>query len=170
MKSENIQYRTAPTPIEAKAPEQRQAQGGQMVLTGYAAVFNEPTSLGRFNEVITPEAFEAANMEDVRFLIDHSGVPLGRTSAGTMELATDARGLRYRVTLPETARARELYEAVRRGDISQSSFAFRIGREDWEQREGRLTRFVRSISVVLDASAVTFPAYEQTTVEALPFG
>lgn len=170
MKSENIQYRTAPTPIEAKAPEQRQAQGGQMILAGYAAVFNEPTSLGRFDEVITAEAFEAANLEDVRFLVDHSGVPLGRTSAGTMELATDARGLRYKVVLPETARARELYEAVRRGDISQSSFAFRIGREDWEQVDGRLTRFVRSISVVLDTSAVTFPAYEQTTVEALPFG
>ena len=164
MKNEEIQYRTAPVPLSAEPINQRAKDGAGLVLSGYAAVFNETTSLGRFDEMVLPEAFREADLSDVRFLVDHTGVPLGRTASGTMQLETDARGLRYVVNLPDTARGRELYEAVRRGDVSQSSFAFIIEKESWNETNGRLVRSIEKIQTVLDASAVTFPAYANTSV------
>jgi len=164
MKSE-IQYRQAPEPIKAAPINQRANDGGQMIVEGYAAVFNQSTNLGQFYELIAPGAFDAADMSDVRFLVDHTGVPLGRSSAGTMSLEIDGQGLRYRVTLPDTARGRELYTAISRGDISQSSFAFTIEAQTWTESNGQLLRSVDKIGTVLDASAVTFPAYPTTSVE-----
>ena len=165
---EKINIRKASGTINAANVEQRQKHGGQMMLEGYAAIYSSFTNLGRFDEVILPGAFNNADLSDARFLIDHAGVPLGRTSAGTMVLTPDARGLKYSVTLPETARAVEVYEAVRRGDLSQSSFAFTIAAEDWQTVEGRRTRYIERVGVVVDASVVTFPAYAETTAEALP--
>lgn len=163
-----INYRKAAGLIKAANVEERQNHGGQMVLEGYAAVYNSFTNLGRFDEVILPGAFDAADITDARFLIDHGGIPLGRTSSGTMVLTPDARGLKYSVTLPETARAAEVYEAVRRGDLSQSSFAFTIAAEDWQTVNGRKTRYIERVGLVVDASVVTYPAYAETTAEALP--
>ena len=164
MKSD-IQYRTAPDPIQAAPVNQRAKDGGQMIVEGYAAVFNQSTNLGQFYELIAPGAFDGADMSDVRFLIDHTGVPLGRSSSGTMSLEVDSVGLRYRVQLPDTARGRELYTAIQRGDISQSSFAFTIEAQTWTESGGQLLRSVDKIGTVVDASAVTFAAYPTTSVE-----
>lgn len=162
MKNE-IQYRFAPEPMRPAEAEARKV-GGPMKLAGYAALYDSVTNLGQFNEVIAPGAFDNANLEDVRFLVDHEGLPLGRTSAGTMTVEADLRGLRYEVSLPDTSRGRELYEAVRRGDISQSSFAFTIDSQAWSESNGQLLRTIQRVGLVLDASAVVYPAYQETTV------
>lgn len=168
MKSK-INYRNSVGTISATEVNQRASKPGKMMLEGYAAVYNSRTNLGRFDELIMPGAFDAADISDARFLIDHEGMPLGRTSAGTMKLTPDKKGLRYVVFLPETERARELYEAVKRGDLNKSSFAFTIAAEDWQMENGRQTRYIQSISTVVDASVVTFPAYLDTSAEILEF-
>ena len=164
--NEKINYRKASGKIYAAEVEQRQNNGGAMILQGYAAIYNSRTDLGQFDEVILSGAFNSADTSDARFLVDHGGIPLGRTSAGTMQLEADAKGLKYTVQLPETARAVELYEAIRRGDLSHSSFAFTIGAEDWKTENGRRVRYIEAINLVVDASVVTFPAYPETSVEA----
>jgi HK97 family phage prohead protease len=143
-------------------------------LVGYAAMTNAETVIGSgphaFRERIAPGAFtDAIGRDDVRALFNHDpNYVLGRTKAGTLRLEEDARGLRYDVTPPETAWAKDLMTSVSRGDITQSSFGFIVEDQDWEQpaQRGELPlRTIRKVSL-FDVSPVTYPAYEQTSVSA----
>lgn len=145
--------------------EVREAEGDDMVLEGYAAVFNSETDLGHFREVISPGAFDDVMTDDVRALINHDpNLILGRTANGTLELSTDERGLKYRVKLGGQQYAKDFYESVKRGDISQSSFAFTIDKQSWN--EERTVRSVDKVRQLLDVSPVTYPAYAAATVQA----
>jgi len=136
-----------------------------MTLEGYAAVYNSETDLGAFREVIRPGAFDDVMDNDVRALINHDpNLILGRTSNGTLELSTDERGLKYKVKLGDQQYARDFYESVKRGDISQSSFAFTIDKQSWN--EERTVRSVDKVRQLLDVSPVTYPAYAAATVQA----
>ena len=136
-----------------------------MTLEGYAAVFNSETDLGAFREVIRPGAFDDVMDNDVRALINHDpNLILGRTSNGTLELSTDERGLKYRVKLGNQQYAQDFYESVKRGDITQSSFAFTIKEQSWN--EERTVRSVDKVRTLLDVSPVVFPAYSAATVQA----
>jgi HK97 family phage prohead protease len=135
---------------------------GPMRLQGYAAVFDQRTDLGPFFELIKPGAFDGANLADVRFMINHTGLPLGRTTARTLALGIDGTGLHYTVNLPDTETARELYAAVHRGDVTGSSFGFTIKTEAWDTRQA--LRSILEIGQVFEISAVAFPAYEGTRV------
>jgi hypothetical protein len=92
---------------------------------------------------------------------------LGRTKAGTLTLTEDEIGLRYDITLPNTLAAKELHESIKRGDISQSSFAFRVVKDSWPSvRSGEMPlRQIEDVEL-FDVSPVTYPAYEDTTVSA----
>ena len=145
--------------------EVREADSDDMVLEGYAAVFNSETDLGHFREVIKPGAFDDVMTNDVRALINHDpNLILGRTENGTLELSTDERGLKYRVKLGNQQYAKDFYESVKRGDISQSSFAFTIKEQSWN--EERTVRSVDKVRQLLDVSPVTYPAYAAATVQA----
>ena len=145
--------------------EVREADSDDMVLEGYAAVFNSETDLGHFREVIKPGAFDDVMNNDVRALINHDpNLILGRTENGTLELSTDERGLKYRVKLGNQTYAKDFYESVKRGDISQSSFAFTIKDQSWN--EERTVRSVDKVRQLLDVSPVTYPAYAAATVQA----
>ncbi len=145
--------------------EVRDAEGDEMTLEGYAAVFNSETDLGAFREVIRPGAFDDVMDNDVRALINHDpNLILGRTGNGTLELSTDERGLKYKVKLGDQQYARDFYESVKRGDISQSSFAFTIDKQSWN--EERTVRSVDKVRQLLDVSPVTYPAYSAATVQA----
>jgi hypothetical protein len=145
--------------------EVREADSDDMVLEGYAAVFNSETDLGHFREVIKPGAFDDVMSNDVRALINHDpNLILGRTENGTLELSTDERGLKYRVKLGNQQYAKDFYESVKRGDISQSSFAFTIKDQSWN--EERTVRSVDKVRQLLDVSPVTYPAYAAATVQA----
>lgn len=135
-------------------------------VSGYAAVFNQTTDLGRMLERIEPGAFDGADMSDVRLLINHEGLPLARTASGTMALLIDERGLKYVATLDATEQAHALASAARRGDVSQSSFAFTIDRQRFEEQDGKPLRIIERVGKVLDVSPVTYPAYEGTEFKA----
>ena len=145
--------------------EVREAEGDDMMLEGYAAVYNSETDLGHFREVIKPGAFDDVLDNDVRALINHDpNLILGRTTNGTLELSVDERGLKYKVKLGDQQYAKDFYESVKRGDISQSSFAFTIDKQSWN--EERTVRSVDKVRQLLDVSPVTYPAYAAATVQA----
>ena len=140
-------------------------ENGEMIIEGYAALYNSETDLGVFRESISPGAFDDVLNDDVRALINHDpSLILGRSSAGTLELSTDEFGLKYRVKLGEQQYAKDLYSSIKRGDISQSSFAFTIKDQSWS--EDRSTRKVEKVAKLLDVSPVTYPAYKSATVAA----
>lgn len=145
------------------------------IIVGRPIVYESMTDLGDFNEIIHRGALDKTNLQDVRFLVNHdtSKIPLARsrrnTKNSTMQLTVDDNGLSVRVLLDteNNADAKALYSAVQRGDISGMSFMFGIDGEDWEDLESdHPTRHIRSISTVVEVSAVTFPAYEDTEISA----
>ena len=147
--------------------ETRQAEDGTMRLSGYAAVFNDNSVPLPFVERIAPGAFRKTLTEtpDVRLLINHEGLPLARTKNGTLTLREDDRGLYMDAVIADTQEGRDLYKLVKRGDLDQMSFAFRVVRQKWS--EDRSTRLLTELSLADgDVSVVTYPAYPTTTVEA----
>jgi HK97 family phage prohead protease len=148
--------------IEKRAVTVRamEPDGGGRQLQGYAAMYGVLSEdLGGFREQVAPGAFLNVGTADVRALFDHSSAyVLGRTTAGTLRLLDDARGLAVEVDLPETSWARDVWESVKRGDINQMSFGFRTLKDSWV---GNL-RTLLAVEL-LEVSLVAFPAYPQTT-------
>lgn len=143
------------------------------VITGRPIVYESKTDLGIFDEVIARGALDGADLRDVRFLVNHdtSKIPLARSRNNnvnsTMQLMPDQDGLAIRVNLDvqNNTEARNLYSAIERGDITGMSFMFRVDKEEWSNLESdHPLRTVRSISDVVEVSAVTFPAYESTSI------
>jgi len=140
-------------------------ENGERVIEGYAAKYDNETNIGPFKESISRGAFDNVLDNDVRALINHDpSLVLGRTSSGTLELTSDDIGLKYRVKLGSQQYATDLYESIKRGDISQSSFAFTIKEQSWS--EDRSSRKVEEVAQLLDVSPVTYPAYKEATVVA----
>lgn len=139
------------------------------VLEGYAAVYGAEADMGYYRESIQPGAFSRAlaDRHDVRALLNHDpNFVLGRSTSGTLEMEEDAKGLRVRITPPDTSWARDLMISVKRGDISQMSFAFRSVREDWDhQNPVAPLRKLQDLDL-FDVSVVTYPAYADTSVMA----
>ena len=143
------------------------------VITGRPIVYNSKTDLGWFDEIIEAGALDKADLRDVRFLVNHdtSMIPLARSrnnnANSTMQLMVDPEGMLIRVNLDlkNNSDARNLYSAIERGDISGMSFMFRIDGEEWQDLESEHpTRIIKSISDVEEVSAVTWPAYEDTSI------
>lgn len=143
----------------------------KMIVEGYALRFNTLSNdLGGFVETISPEALKEADLSDVRCLIDHdSSKVLGRTTSETLELKIDDEGLYFRAQLPNTTYAKDLYENIRLGNINQCSFGFILDEDgdEFEKREedGLFKRTLRKIKSLFDVSIVTYPAYNDTSVE-----
>lgn len=137
-------------------------------IEGYAAVYNAETDLGWFMEEIASGAFAESDITDVVALFNHDpNFPLARTSSGTLQLSLDDKGLKYRFEAPDTTFGEDLLKMIRRGDISQSSFAFTIKDEMWVEEIGKKPkRLIRSIDTLFDVSPVTYPAYKETSVTA----
>lgn len=145
-------------------------------LTGQPIVYNERTNLGWYDEVIADGALSKADLRDVRFLINHNTdmIPLARSrnnnANSTMQLEViEGKGMTIRVDLDteNNAEAKSLYSAVNRGDISGMSFMFTVDADTWEDIDTEHpTRTITDISKVFEVSAVTFPAYEATSIQA----
>ena len=148
--------------VEVRAIEVRAEEN--MTITGYASVYGDEYDLGYFTERVAPGAFEGRLDDDVRLLINHEGMPLARTTNGTLELTTDGRGLFYRAQLADTQEGRDLYKLIQRGDITQSSFAFTIDDDEWTA--DRKLRTIKRVGRLYDVSPVTYPASPTTTVQA----
>jgi HK97 family phage prohead protease len=140
-------------------------EGDENVVVGYGSVFNTLSNeLGGFREIIAEGAFDGRLNDDVRFLINHDGLPLARTTNGTLKLTTDERGLKYEAKVANTSLGRDLIELMRNGTINQSSFAFVVEDDSWEVRDGVNVRTINKVSRLYDVSAVTYPAYEEASV------
>ena len=148
-------------------------------LTGTPIVFDQVTDLGMIREVIDKGALANTDLRDVRFLVGHdtSSIPLARSrnnnENSTMQLSVNENGMDIRVDLDieGNPRAKELYSAVKRGDISGMSFMFTVDKDAWEDLESEQPlRRITSISRVFEVSAVTFPAYEGTDIQAASEG
>ncbi len=146
------------------------------IIVGRPIVFGKRTNIaGLFDEVIEKGALDETDLTDVRFLTNHdtNKLPLARsrknTKNSTMQLQTDDEGLSIRVDLDteNNTDAKNLYSAVKRGDISGMSFMFGVDQEEWEDLESDMPlRKIQKISTVIEVSAVTFPAYEDTSISA----
>lgn len=156
--------------FELRAEENEQHVG---VITGRPIVYESKTDLGIFDEVIARGALDGADLRDVRFLVNHdvSKIPLARSrnnnANSTMQLMPDEQGMAIRVNLDvlNNTDARNLYSAIERGDITGMSFMFRVDKEEWSNLESdHPLRTIRSISDVVEVSAVTFPAYDSTSI------
>ena len=144
-------------------------------LTGRPIVFGQRTNLGMYDEIIEQGALDTTDLKDVRFLINHNVdmIPLARSrnnnENSTMQMSVDADGMGIRVDLDteRNADAKSLYSAVERGDISGMSFMFTVDKDSWDDAETEHpVRHVRSIRQVFEVSAVTFPAYSSTVIQA----
>lgn len=145
------------------------------IITGRPIVYESKTNMGYFDEIIHKGALDDADLTDIRFLVNHdlSKIPLARSRRNnknsTMQLTVDAKGLSIRVTLDtdNNTEARNLYSAVKRGDITGMSFMFSIDNEEWEDLESdHPTRHIHKIGTVVEVSAVTLPAYDSTEINA----
>lgn len=142
---------------------------GNLYIEGYFAVYGSKYWLWEeAYETIEPGTFDGQTDGDVRALINHdTGMVLGRTTAGTLELRTDEKGLWGRIHInPNDQDAMNCYERVKRGDVSQCSFGFDITEQDVEYAEGQPTVWKIKAVKLYEVSVVTFPAYEDTSVEA----
>lgn len=169
MKNKALEQRSYNFEVRAEETEQGN------IITGRPIVYNSRTDMGWFDEIIEAGALMNTDLTDVRFLVNHdtSKIPLARSRRNngnsTMHLTVDEAGMSIRVTLDteNNSEARALYSAVQRGDISGMSFMFGISDEEWENLESdHPTRHIRAISTVVEVSAVTFPAYESTEINA----
>tara|TARA_R110002050_G_scaffold160718_1_gene290106 strand:+ start:4953 stop:5858 length:906 start_codon:yes stop_codon:yes gene_type:complete len=145
---------------------------GKDVVIGHAAVFNSLSEdLGGFREKIQPGAFDDVLKDDTRAYFNHDpNLILGRTEAGTLRLSVDETGLRYELDVPDTTAGRDLKENMRLGNITQSSFAFTIGKDGdaWERAEnGADIRTIKKVKRLYDVSPVSLPAYPSANDLAL---
>lgn len=145
-------------------------------IEGRPIVYGKETVIGEmFREEICAGALDKTDLTDVRFLVNHdtSKIPLARSrhnnENSTMQLKVDEKGLQIRayMDVENNAEAKALYSAVERRDITGMSFLFGVTKERWEDLKKELPkRFIEEISTVIEVSAVTFPAYEDTEITA----
>lgn len=152
--------------LEIRTAQTEDGQAEQPVICGYAAVYNSESDLlyGFFREKIMPGAFDGSIGNDIRALWNHNQqYVLGRTTAGTLNIRSDAKGLYFEVTPPNTSWANDLCESIRRKDVNQMSFGFETIQDNWEALEdGSEMRELIEVNL-LEVSVVTFPAYQATS-------
>lgn len=143
-------------------------------LSGRPIVFGQRTDLGWYDEVIENGALDETDLKDVRFLVNHNTdmIPLARSrnnnANSTMQMSVDQDGMAIRVDLDtdNNSDAKNLYSAVGRGDITGMSFMFAVDADSWDNVDTEHpTRHILSIRKVMEVSAVTFPAYSQTSIQ-----
>jgi len=156
---------------EIRAAEPTAGGSNALILSGRPIIYDTPTSImdgsGSYTEIISRGALDSADLSDVRLLYNHdfSKVPLARTPK-TMTLSVDGQGLTMRAELPDTEAAREVYEAVKRGDLSGMSFAFTVPDGGDSYNAATNTRTISKIAKVYECSVVPYPAYPTTSIEA----
>ena len=144
------------------------------IITGRPVVLNSRTDLGFCDEVIDSGALQKTDLRDVRLCLNHDTSYVYARSrqnngSSTMQIMTDAIGLTFTAGLDiqNSPKAQDLYSAVKRGDIDKMSFMFTIDGYEWENlKSDHPTRHITSIGTIFEISAVTFPAYDSTSISA----
>lgn len=138
----------------------------EMIVEGYAVVFDQETDLGWCKEIIDRNAFEGANMSDCVLKYNHNDnlLILARTRNKSLELTIDDHGLKIRANLIDITQNRDIYKMVKAGLLDKMSFAFTVAETSWDYETD--TRTVLRISKLYDVSIVDVPAYDSTEVYA----
>lgn len=157
-------------------PAAEKRDDGTAQISGRPIVYNSPTDIGgMFREIIMPGALDGADLKDVPLLVNHNDkmIPVARSRRNngnsTMRLFTDANGLGFNASLDiaRNVTAAELFSAVDRRDIDGMSFAFQVDDERWEGLDTDYpTRYINRFSRIREISAVTFPAYDASEINA----
>ncbi len=152
------------------------SEGESCIVEGYAAKFNTETVLFEYNsysrgkveyrEKIDPNAFNECNMSDVVMLYDHEGRVLARTSNNTLTLTVDDIGLKVRADLSGTQLGRDVFAEIRDGYVTKMSFSFTVDEEKNEQANTYDIRTITKVKQLHDVSAVSIPAYDDTSINA----
>lgn len=158
-----LERRSVPTEFEVRS------EGDAFQFYGYALKWDARSqNLGGFRERVAMGATaDSIGRDDIRALFNHDpNLVLGRNRSGTLRLSEDSEGLHYEVDMPDTSYARDLATAMERGDVSQSSFGFKVagpdGQDFAEDEDGFPLRTLNKISL-FDVSPVTYPAYTDST-------
>ena len=147
----------------------------KILIEGEPIVFNQKTDIGGFwEESIDPGAIDEETLRDVRFLVNHNFdmIPLARsrrnTQNSTMRLKIGESAVSMEADLDEkNPKAIELDSAIKRGDISGMSFAFLVDGDKWDDLDSDYPkRTITHIAEIYEVSAVTWPAYEQTSISS----
>ena len=158
--NDNREYRN----MELRIAPVEEGDEPSFFVEGHAATFQPYTLMTiddiDYKEQIMPDAFEGADLSDVVFRVDHTGPVYARTSAGTVQVWTDERGLAQKTDLGMTARGRELFADIAAGNYPQMSFAFRVAEDHYDKATH--TRIIDRIDKVFDVSPVCFPANPTT--------
>lgn len=147
------------------------------VIEGVPIVFDKETVIydycGQYREVIEKDALKNTDMKDVRLFVNHDTDKLtlarSKNGKGTMSFEVQEDGVHMRATLDteNNTEAKNLYSAIKRGDMDGMSFMFRVDKDEWEDLDSDLPlRKIKSISIIHEVSVVNFPAYNQTSVSA----
>lgn len=147
-----------------------QSEESAPVIEGYFAVFADETELcpGIFEEIAVGAFDKSLKENDIRGLFNHrTDLVLGRLSSGTLELKVDDHGLYGTLSINAADNeAMNVYQRVKRGDVSNCSFGFNPIQEETINRDDGSVKFVVKEADLMEVSIVTFPAYPQTEVEA----
>ena len=150
---------------EIRIAEMRALDNEDMIIEGYAAVFNQTTDLGWCKEIIDSRAFEKCDMNDCCLNYNHGqSKAIARTRNGSLELIVDSVGLKIRAKLIDTTEGIDIYKSVKAGLLDKMSFAFTVKEEKWDYDTD--TRTITNIDKLFDVSIVDIPAYEGTSVFA----
>lgn len=173
MKTLEIENRFLSFDVRADEKQESEEKG---IVEGYAVVYDKKTDIcGYFEETIKRGALDNADLKDVPLLVNHDTdtIPVARSrrnnGSSSMTLTVDEKGLKIRaeLDLKNNARASELYSAIKRGDISGMSFMFTVKTDEWTDEDTDYPkRIITEIAKVYEVSAVTFPAYNDTSIGA----
>ena len=157
-------------------PASEKRDDGTAQISGRPIVYNSPTDIGgMFREIVMPGALDGADLKDVPLLVNHNDkmIPVARSRRNngnsTMQLMTDDQGMTFQASLDvaRNATAAELYSAVERRDIDGMSFCFQVDDERWDGLDTDYpTRYINRFSRIREISAVTFPAYDTSEINA----
>ncbi len=142
-----------------------------LIIEGTAIVFDTPTVIndrgGSYIEIIKRGALDGAQLTDSRLLYNHdlTRVPLAKTPK-TMSFSVDEVGLHFRAELPDTEQAREIYQSVKREDLTGCSFGFTVPKGGDSYDPATNTRTITRIDKLYEVSITPYPAYPTTSVEA----
>ena len=151
---------------EIRTSELRAMEDEEMIIEGYAAVFDSPTNLGWCTETIDKNAFNNCNIQDVCLKYNHNDnlLILARTKNKSLKITIDDKGLKIRASLVDTTQNIDIYKAIRCGLLDKMSFAFSVRKQEWDYEKD--TRKILEIDQLFDVSIVDVPAYESTEVYA----
>ena len=152
---------------ELRLTELRAIQNNdEMIVEGYAVIFESETDLGWCKEIVSKGAFSNCNMQDVCMKYNHlDAYPImARTRNKSLELIVDDKGLKIRAKLVPTQANKDIYTLIQNGTLDKMSYAFTVSKDEWDYDTD--TRRILEIDKLFDVSVVDVPAYDTTEIYA----